>query len=69
MKKLLAILCVVMILATMFVGCSKTTECAGCGETKKCKQLEYDGEKEWFCVDECYEVAEEFIELAEKLED
>ncbi len=69
MKKLIAIVCVVMIFATLLAGCAKTTECEVCGETKKCKQLEYEGEKGWFCVDGCYEKLEAALELAEELED
>lgn len=51
MKRIVAILLLVLMLATLLVACGKTTECELCGEVKSCKQIEVLGEKGWVCKD------------------
>ncbi len=49
-KRILAVVALVMLTATLFVGCSKK-KCDLCGETKSCKTLELFGEKLNYCSD------------------
>ncbi len=62
-RKVLAVAGVTLMMALSLVGCgTKKTECAMCGEVKECKQLEYEGEKAYFC-DTCYDLMEGLIDL------
>ncbi len=51
MKRIVAILLLVLMLATLLVACGKTTECEICGKTASCKQVEVLGVKGWVCKD------------------
>ncbi len=51
MKKLFVVLALVLVLVSMFAACGKTTECEICGQTKKCTEVEFMGEKGWVCDD------------------
>ena len=44
-KKALLLTSAVLVVALSAVGCKKTTECDGCGETKKCSKVKYEGEE------------------------
>lgn len=48
-KKALLLTSAVLVVALSAVGCKKTTECDGCGETKKCSKVKYEGEEAWLC--------------------
>lgn len=61
-KKIIATLLVVLSFATLLVGCSKKTECDGCGEVKKCKSKKVMGEKIWIC-DDCQDALDAFGSL------
>ncbi|MDD6251897.1 MAG: hypothetical protein ACI4HJ_06255 [Ruminococcus sp.] len=56
MKKVLALVMVLALTIFAFAGCAgatKVTKCEICGEEKQCKQITYQGESGWFCVDTC----------------
>ncbi len=61
MKKLLAIVLVALMSLTLLAGCAKEVECELCGETKKGKTVEMEGEKVDVCLD-----CEEKLEALEK---
>lgn len=53
-KKVLKTVMVAMMVCSLGVslaGCSKKTECDGCGEVKKCKEYNVLGEKIMLCGD------------------
>ena len=71
MKKTLALVLAVLMLALSVMGlsaCGKVCECEGCGEEARCKEVELLGEKLWLCP-ECQEEADALKELGEELED
>ncbi len=51
MKRIIAVLLLAIMLASLLVACGKTTECAICGKTKNCSKVEVLGEKVWVCDD------------------
>ena len=56
MKKVLAIVMVLALTSFAYAGgagATKGTKCEVCGEEKQCKQITYQGESGWFCVDTC----------------
>ena len=61
MKKLLIIALVLILALSVFAGCGKVTQCEGCGQTKNCKQVTYNGESAWLCTDTCAPIAEAAI--------
>ncbi len=54
-KKFGAALGLICLMAATLTGCSKTMECEGCGEEKKCKEytVTFFGQSEdgWLCKD------------------
>ncbi len=66
MKKIISIVLVLVMLATVLVSCKKT--CDECGEdySGKGNKIEFDGEKATVC-DDCYEVIKPLLDLAEEL--
>ena len=63
MKKLVAIMCLVLVMATMLTACSKFT-CDLCGEKKSGKKHEEKilGESVVYC-DECYKELKELGDM------
>ncbi len=73
MKKAVAFIAFAGIFSALLIttGCSsKTTECAMCNKTKKCKAEKIDGKKLWICGDEdcqgMFEVAKALNEASKK---
>ena len=63
MKKLISVICLVLVLVTMLAACSKFT-CDVCGEKKSGKKHEEKvlGEKVVYC-DDCYKQMKELGDL------
>ncbi len=65
LKKIGAVVTLACMMTVSLAGCTKTTECAECGEKKKCTEYEFElmGEEgsDWFCedcVDDCKAMVE-----------
>lgn len=67
MKRIIAVVLLVAMLALALCACSKTGTCEMCGKTDvTVNSLDYQGEEGWFC-DDCYTTVEGLVELAEAL--
>lgn len=66
MKKIISIILVLVMLATVLVSCKKT--CDECGEefSGKGNKVEYDGEKITVC-DDCYSFIKPLLDLTASL--
>lgn len=61
-------LLLVLVIATLFVGCKKRTTCELCEKKAWCEKFEYDGESCYVCSD-CKEDLEELIDFVDGLGD
>ena len=68
MKKLLAIVALVLLMVTMLTACSSKVKCAICQQEKPGSTIEYMGEEVDVC-DDCQEGLEAVEDALEGLED
>ncbi len=62
-RRIIAILCLVVILVTLLTACGKTGKCEICGKNAKLKELTISGESGWVCED-CYNQYKALADLA-----
>lgn len=67
MKKIIAVILLVAMLALALCACSKTGTCDMCGKTDvSVSDITVNGETGWFC-DDCYALAELAADMADDL--
>ena len=66
-RKLIAVLCLVVILVSLFTACAskKVGKCELCGKDNvSLKELTYEGESSWLC-DDCYDTMKALADMAD----